>query len=162
MHNNVKINIDFPNRNVRSIVKRLLQAGLEAANPTLAMKKVLSVEGSTLRVGEREYDLNTFDRIMCVGAGKASVEMALALEHILGSRIFGGCLAIKNIPKYQPQKIQLFKASHPIPNTRSVQASKQILSLAQSLTQRGLLFVLASLRSNNPRYKYRPKTPFCN
>ena len=144
MGNNIKINIDFPNRNIRTIVKRLLQAGLEAANPTLAMKKILSVEGSTLRVGEREYDLNTFDRIMCVGAGKASVEMALALEHILGSRIFGGCLAIKNIPEYQPQKIQLFKTSHPIPNTRSVQASKQILSLAQSLTQRGLLFVLVS------------------
>ena len=60
MHNNVKINIDFPNRNVRTIVKRLLQAGLEAADPTFAVKKVLSVEESILRVGEKEYDLNTF------------------------------------------------------------------------------------------------------
>ena len=144
MHNNIKINIDFPNRNVRSIVKRLLQAGLEAADPTLAIKKVLSVRGSILRVGEKEYDLNTFDRIMCVGAGKASGKMALALEHILGPRIFGGYLSIKDIPEYQLKNIQLFKAGHPIPNTRSVQASKQILSLAQSLTQRDLLFVLIS------------------
>ena len=83
MDNNIKINIDFPNRNIRTIVKRLLQAGLEAANPTLAMKKVLSVEGSTLRVGEKEYNLSRFDRLLCVGAGKASGEMALALENIL-------------------------------------------------------------------------------
>ena len=144
MHNNVKINIDFPNRNVRTIVKRLLQAGLEAADPFLAMEKILSVEGSTLRVGEKEYGLNTFDRIMCVGAGKASGEMALALEHILGSRISGGYIAIKDIPEYRPKNIQLFDTSHPIPSTRSVQASKQILSLAQSLTQRDLLFVLIS------------------
>ena len=95
-------------------------------------------------MGEKEYDLNTFDRIMCVGAGKASGKMALALEHILGSRIFGGYLSIKDIPEYQLKNIQLFKAGHPIPNTRSVQASKQILSLAQSLTQRDLLFVLIS------------------
>ena len=144
MDNNITIDIDFPNQNVSTIVKRLLQAGLEAANPTLAVKKVLSVEGSTLRVGEKEYGLNTFDRIMCVGAGKASGEMALALEHILGSRISGGYIAIKDIPEYRPKNIQLFDTSHPIPNTRSVQASKQILSLAQSLTQRDLLFVLIS------------------
>ena len=125
-------------------MKRLLQAGLEAADPFLAMEKILSVEGSTLRVGEKEYNLKRFDRILCVGAGKASGEMALALENILGSRIFGGCLAIKEIPTHRLQKIQLFKASHPVPNMRSIQASKRILSLAQSLTRQDLLFVLVS------------------
>ena len=144
MYNNIKINIDFPNRNVRTIIKRLLEAGLEAADPTFAIKKTLSVEESTLRVGEKGYNLNTFDRIMCVGAGKVSVEMALALEHILGPRILGGCLATKDIPEYRPKNIKLFKASHPIPNKRSVQASEKILSLTQSLTQRDLLFVLIS------------------
>jgi len=140
----MKINIDFHDRKVRSILKPLLHAGLQAADPILAMRKALSVEGSILRVGRRQYDLTQFDRIVCVGAGKASGKMAIALEQRLGSRLSGGLVAVNDHSGLKMKYIRVVETRHPIPDGRSVRAAKGILTLAQSLTRRDLLFVLVS------------------
>jgi glycerate-2-kinase len=140
----MKLSIDFHNQKVRTILKQLLQAGLHAADPILAMKKALSVEGSILRVGRRHYDLTQFDRIVCVGGGKASGKMAIALEQRLGSRLSGGLVAVKNHSGCKTKYIRVVETRHPIPDGRSVQAAKEILTLAQSLTRRDLLVVLVS------------------
>ncbi len=96
MATNMKITIELHDRRVQTILKQLLQAGLHAADPILAMKKALSVKGSILRVGRRHYDLTQFDRIVCVGGGKASGMMAMALEQRLGSRLSGGLVAVQH------------------------------------------------------------------
>lgn len=140
----MKIDIDFHDRRVRTILKKLLQAGLQAADPGVAIKKALSVDGSRIRVGRRQYDLRKFDRIVCVGAGKASGKMAMAVEERLGPRISEGLVAVKDRSGCRTKKIQLLETSHPIPDRRSVQAAKKILTLIQSLTRRDLVFVLVS------------------
>ena len=132
----MKININFRNRKVRTILKQLLQAGLQAADPILAMKKALSVEGGILRVGRRHYDLTQFDRIVCVGGGKASGKMAIALEQRLGSRLSGGLVAVNDHSGIKTKYIRVVETRHPIPDGRSVRAAKEILTLAQSLTRR--------------------------
>lgn len=125
-------------------MKRLLQAGLQAADPVLAMKKAMAVHGNMLRVGRRQYNLKKFDRIVCVGAGKASGKMAMALEQQLGPRLSGGLVAVKDRSGCRTKTIQLVETSHPVPDTRSVHAAKRILSVAHSLTQKDLLIVLIS------------------
>lgn len=119
-------------------------AGLQAADPIMAMKKALSVNGSRLVVGGRQYDLKKFDRVVCVGAGKASGSMALALEQHLGPRLDGGLVSVKDRSGCPTQTIRLHEASHPVPDTRSVQAAREILTFVHSLTRRDLLFVLIS------------------
>lgn len=140
----MKVTINFHNRKVRRILKQLLQAGLHAADPILVMKKALSVEGSMLRVGRRQYDLKRFDRIVCVGGGKASGMMAMALEQRLGSRLSGGLVAVKDHSGCKTKYIRVVETRHPVPDGRSVRAAKEILTLAQSLTRRDLLVVLVS------------------
>jgi glycerate 2-kinase len=140
----MKIDVDFHDRKARTILKKLLQAGLQAADPIVAMRKSLSLKGSILRVGGRQYDLNTLDRILCVGAGKASGAMALALEQQLGARLSEGLVAVKDRSGCRTKKIRLLETSHPIPDTRSAQAAKEILTLVHSLTRRDLLIVLIS------------------
>lgn len=140
----MKINIDCHNRRVRRILQELIQAGLQAADPLIAMKRALSVQGSRLRVGGRQYNLEKFERIVCVGAGKASAMMAMALEQQLGSRMSGGLVVAKDAAGCRTKYIRVCEASHPLPDSRSVQAAKRILTLARSLTHRDLLFVLIS------------------
>ncbi len=136
--------IDIRKRKIRAILSRLLEAGLHAANPILAVKKALSVKGGILQVGAHRYDLQDFDRIVCVGAGKASGMMAMALEHCLGSRITGGLVAVKEGAGCRTKTIQLVETSHPVPDARSVRAARHILTLVQSLTRRDLLLVAIS------------------
>lgn len=140
----MKISINFPNPKIRALLKRLLHAGLHAADPMEAVKKALSIDGSMIRVGHRQYDLNKFDRIVCVGAGKASGKMAMALEQQLGARLSSGLVAIKDHSGCRTKKIQLLETSHPLPTNRSVQAAKRIVTLARSLTRRDLLVALIS------------------
>ena len=140
----MKIKVDFPNRKIQDIVKRLLRAGLEAADPGVAMKRAVKVQDGILRVGNRRFNLKQFERVVCVGAGKASGTMAVTLEKLLGSRLDSGVVVVKDGHGQRTEKIRLLEARHPVPDSRSEQAAKLILEAAQSLTPRDLLIVLLS------------------
>ena len=136
--------IDFPHRRIRSILKQLLEAGLAAADPNEAVRKALETSGETLRIGTRRYNLSRFNRIMCVGAGKASGYMALAVEELLGRRLGGGMVVVKKGYGCRTSSIRIREAGHPTPDKRSVRAGQDILKLVGSLTRDDLLLVLLS------------------
>lgn len=108
-----------------------LAAALSAAEPEKILKRMLTLEGSTLRAGPRTYPLSKFDRIMVIGGGKAAGGMAAALEGILGDRVTAG---IVNIPDSLPplagcSRIELHRATHPIPGAEGVEGVKMMLEL---------------------------------
>ena len=90
------------------------------------------------------YDLSKYQRVVCVGAGKASGHMAGTLEQILGEHLEGGIVIVKDGYGTPTQRIRLVEASHPLPDARSVGATKQILQIVRSLTKQDLLIVLLS------------------
>ena len=51
--------------------------------------------GNVLIAGRKRYRLDSFRNIYVIGAGKASAEMAQAIERLLGKRIAGGLINIK-------------------------------------------------------------------
>jgi glycerate-2-kinase len=136
--------IDFPNRRIKSILKHLLEAGLQAADPKEAIRKTLDLKGKTLQVGMRRYDLSRFSRVVCVGAGKASGRMAQAVEQQLGKWLEGGVVVVKEGDGCRTRTIQTRQAGHPYPDRRSEQAGKEILNLVHSLTPDDLLLVILS------------------
>ena len=82
-------------KNHRSDIRAIFDAGLTAADPGEAIKRAVRREGEQLEVSDRTYELDAFDRILVVGAGKAAASMAAALEDILGERIAGGSVITK-------------------------------------------------------------------
>ena len=136
--------IDFPNRRLKSVLKQLLEAGLQAADPKKAIGKTFRRKGRMLQVGARRYDLSKFNRVMCVGAGKASGSMAQAVEQQLGKWLGGGVVVVKEGDECRTRTIQIRQAGHPIPDKRSERAGKEILRLVHSLKPEDLLLVLLS------------------
>ncbi len=136
--------IDFPSRRMKSVLNQLLEAGLQAADPKEAIGKTLQRKGRMLHVGARRYDLSKFNRVICVGAGKASGKMAQAVEQQLGKWLWGGVVVVKEGYECRTRTIQIRQAGHPTPDKRSERAGKEILSLVHSLTRDDLLFVLLS------------------
>ena len=129
---------------MKSILKRLLQAGLQAADPEIAIRKALKLKEQVLWIGNRQYRLARYKRIVCVGAGKASGRMALAIEKLIGKRLEGGTVVVKEAHGCRTSKIHIREASHPFPDKRSEQVGKDILKLVCSLTRDDLLIVLLS------------------
>ena len=66
----MQIRIDCPDKHIRTILKQLLLAGLDAADPESAIQRAVRIKNNSLRVGTQEYDLAGFSRIVCIGAGK--------------------------------------------------------------------------------------------
>ncbi|HBP88248.1 MAG TPA: glycerate kinase [Nitrospiraceae bacterium] len=139
-----RVIIQHANPDTKQILSSLLGAGLESCNPARAIEETLHLHNHRLHVQDFHYDLTRYDRVFCVGAGKASARMALALEQALGNRLEGGMVIVPDGYGAPCDKIRIFEAAHPMPDGRGVKATKQVLALAQSLSRRDLLIVLLS------------------
>jgi len=72
---------------LRDEARRIWWAGVEAVQPARLVPEHLVVDGRTLWIGDREFDLDAIERIAVVGAGKASGSMAVAVEQVLGDEL---------------------------------------------------------------------------
>lgn len=140
----VSMLLRLPSSPARPFLRKLLNAGLEAADPYQALIKTVSLNGASLRVGQRTFDLSHTKRVVAVGAGKASARMAQALEVVLGERLEYGLVIVKTGHSFTTRRTTVLEASHPIPNRAGVVATQHLLHLAQGLSSKDLLIVLLS------------------
>jgi len=130
---------------LRQHAAQILLAALEAADPASAIKRAVTLEGASLKVGEQSLNLSDYDRVIAVGAGKAGTPMAQALEDILGDRLAGGIVVVKDGHGGKTKKIRIFEASHPVPDERGVAAGSKIAAFLQdNAGPKSLVFCLLS------------------
>ncbi len=91
-----------------------------------------------------QYDLSGFDKIMVIGAGKATAKMAKAVEALLGDRISEGLIAVKYGHTEDLRIIRTIESGHPVPDDNSVKAADQIIRLAESADENTLVINLIS------------------
>lgn len=138
------MDIALSNKKITAIFKQLIQAGLNAADPGLAVHRSFRQRGPILSVGQRKYDLKKYRQVVVVGAGKASGRMARAVEETLGDRVKNGLVVVKDGHSCQTKAIRIQEARHPLPDQRCVRAARAILELIKPLTPEDLLIVLIS------------------
>lgn len=134
----------LPASTVRPLLRKLIVAGLRAADPSDAVSRTVSRDGTRLLVGRRRYNLTRYDRVLVVGAGKASGRMAQALERILGTRLQGGLVVVKTGHVVPTRRVQVVEAGHPVPDPAGLRAAERLRSLIAPLRKNDLLLVLLS------------------
>jgi hydroxypyruvate reductase len=122
----------------------IFRSALAAVDPEEAVRRHLRIEGDTLAVEGRRYDLKACDRILVVGAGKAVAPMAKALEDMLSERIAAGWLVVKDGHGLPLKRILIQEASHPVPDERGVAGTLEILKLLEGAGERDLVICLIS------------------
>jgi hydroxypyruvate reductase len=129
-------------------LENIFRAGLARVDPYGMMRDHVRVDGDRLLVafdGQRhEVDLGGFDRIVVLGAGKASARMARAVEDILGDRIASGLVVTKSGHGEPLSRIEVVEAGHPTPDANGVAAARRIAALAEAADARTLLLNLLS------------------
>lgn len=133
-----------PDPRIRRLLPRLLAPALAAVDPAAALRRHVRRRGSLLQVGARRYDLDRYERIVAVGAGKASARMGAALEAVLGARLEGGLLVVKYGHGAATTRLAILEAGHPVPDRAGEAAAARLLALVRSLGPRDLLVVLLS------------------
>jgi hydroxypyruvate reductase len=129
---------------LRSDAMTIFQSALAAVDPEEAVRRHLRIDGETLSLEGRRYDLGACERILVVGAGKAVAPMAKALEDMLGDRIDSGVLVVKDGHGLPLKKIHVREASHPVPDERGVAGTLEILKLLDGAGRRDLVLCLIS------------------
>ncbi|MBT9138032.1 MAG: D-glycerate 2-kinase [Syntrophomonadaceae bacterium] len=124
---------------------KIMQSGINAADPLLAIKKKLTLKENNLRIGDSlNLNLSDYENIYLIGAGKASVRMALAIEEILGNKLKTGRIITKYGHSSNLKKTEVTEAGHPVPDNNGVIGAKKIVSLARAATERDLIINLIS------------------
>lgn len=101
-------------------------------------------DGNALNIDGIACDLDHFDGIYVVGAGKAGAMMASALETILGDRLAGGVVNVKYGHTAPLKRVELIEAGHPIPDAAGVEGTTKIVELLERLGEDDLVFCLLS------------------
>jgi len=83
-------------------------------------------------------------RVFLLGAGKASGAMAAAAEDVLGERVAGGFVVVKDGYGARLQHADITEAGHPVPDSRGLAASGRLLELARAAGEGDLIVFLVS------------------
>jgi glycerate 2-kinase len=136
--------MQIPSSPIRPLLKKLIGRGLDAVDARAAVRRAISKNGEELVIGRRRYDLRRYDRVLVLGAGKATASMAQAVEQRLGSRLQGGFVVVKHGHVVPTRQIVVAEAGHPIPDRAGQRAAARLCAMATELSRRDLLIVLLS------------------
>jgi glycerate 2-kinase len=122
--------LDHGVSDLRRLTLDVLTAGLRAADPGRAFDRLVEADGHVLRVGGRSFDLDRCRSVVVLGAGKASLAIAAALERTLGDRIDRGLVVRRTGSPGQLQRVEIADASHPVPQAGSLAAGRRLFEIA--------------------------------
>ncbi|MCG8449098.1 MAG: glycerate-2-kinase family protein, partial [Pirellulales bacterium] len=137
---------------LRDDARRIWWAGVEAVQPARLVPEFFRVAGRSLEIDQQQFDLENIDRIVVVGAGKASGAMAVAVEAALGEQL----LQLKqvtgwvNVPAdcLEPTRAVRLHAARPAgvnePTAEGVAGTREIFKLVEALGPRDLCLCLIS------------------
>lgn len=121
-------------KQLRKDAAAILKAALRAADPSSAVEAALRAR----------RDLDKYERIFVVGAGKAGGTMARAAEKVLGRRISGGIVNIKDGDTAKTKRSELVPCGHPVPDERGASGAMRIADMCAQAGKKDLVLCLIS------------------
>lgn len=122
----------------------IFQSGINAVNAETAILNACQLTGTRLQIQDTSFDLSAYADLYVIGAGKATADMAAALETLLGDRITGGMITVKYAHTRPLNRIDLIEAGHPIPDDSGLKGTQRILEVAEKANESDLIICLLS------------------
>ena len=132
-------------RESRQIVLDVTNGTLERLDAYKRIKSIARMDGSTLHIGTRSWDLSKKNNVYLLGAGKACNHMAMAIDEVLGDYLTRG-IAIVKISEDSDvfRNTEVFVGGHPLPNEEGFKASKKIVEIVSHAGPADLFIVVIS------------------
>jgi glycerate 2-kinase len=121
---------------------RAVAAGIEAAHPETVVAETVSLDGDTLSIGNDEYDLDGYERLVVLGGGKPAGAVARALEGVLGDRIDDGAVVTDTLEP--TDEIAIYEGNHPLPTKENARGAEAVLDLAATAGAEDLVVVVVT------------------
>ena len=126
----------------REFLLDVVDGALSAVHPDRLVPERIALDGETLVVDGRSYDLRSVDRVLVVGAGKGSLALVRAVSDVLGGRLSGGIVVEKRADGNGrdggdgargsvPDGVDVREAGHPVPDEAGHRAARAAMELAE-------------------------------
>jgi hydroxypyruvate reductase/glycerate 2-kinase len=119
----------------------IIEYALQAANPYTAVRRLVQLDGHLLSVGDLVFDLKRYERVFVMGAGKASLPIAQALEDILGDHISDGLFVLKHGSRANLNRTKVIYAAHPVPDENGHKGAQAMMKMAEGFAKNDLVLV---------------------
>lgn len=125
----------------RKTVLDLVETGFQAIQFEPSVRDKVRLDGQTLHITDKQYNLSAVQRLYVVGFGKGSAEVCHLLEGIVGDKLTAGWdIDVVEPPDFQT--IQYTKGNHPVPSQVNLEFTKKVLDHLQQLTENDLVLVV--------------------
>lgn len=133
----------------RKIALDIIDSTMEAIDACCLTHNLIKIEDNILKISNTlTYDLSEIKNIYILGAGKAVIQIAEALEEILGDRITQGIVVEKKMGNMERglerikklKRIEVFQGGHPVPDEVSLMGAEKILEISKKAEKKDLVF----------------------
>jgi glycerate 2-kinase len=144
----------YPSRSLK-ISLSALEFSVSNSDPKKLVENAIKLKNSKLLVTDigknvTKLDLDDYESIYVVGAGKAAAKMLQAVLKILNKRFSGGAITVprNDIKNYddltKTGHLKITEAGHPLPDDDGVKGTINIMKLLGKATESDLIFCLLS------------------
>ena len=128
---------------LRQLALSIIEDAIRSVDPFNLIHEQINRSGSTLHLpGKQHLDLNAFNRIFVIGAGKGTAPMARAVEDLLSDKLHGGAIIVKYDHTDQLKKVRQYEAGHPVPDQNTLNGTAQVLNVISDLNKADCVIVL--------------------
>jgi len=122
----------------------IAEEGFLAIDTAQAVKRtvIYNKKKQILETGGKRYLLADFDRVMCVGFGKAAFTAVSELQNILGDKI--KCGFVIDLKEGSLGNITCRVGTHPYPTKINVDATKELVAMFSDCTPKDLVLCVVS------------------
>ena len=135
---------EFTVARMRADAASIFGSAVASVDAQECVKRFVKLQGRALRIGGVDYNLESFERVLVVGTGKASPRMGVALEEELGDRISDGIINTKYAHAEPLRRIRTLECGHPVPDEAGVEGTREILAALEGADDRTLVICLIS------------------
>lgn len=130
--------------NLRRQALQIAEAGYFAINTKAAVKRLVNYHQrkQILEVAGKKYQLADFERIMCIGFGKAAFDAVSELQAILVDKI--KCGFVIDLKEGDLGNIVCKVGTHPYPTKVNIEATKELVAMLADCTQKDLVLCAVS------------------
>lgn len=127
-----------------SIIKDIVEASIDAVKPHRVVEKSVKFINKNLIIQNHSYDLSKYKRVLIAGSGKASIQMAKALNKLIENNVkIAEGLVISSY--FEPIKnITVELGSHPIPTEKSINAAMKMIDFLKKCNNDDFIIFLLS------------------
>ena len=142
---NAKEILSHGDRESRKIVLEITDKTLAKLDSYKRIKSIARMEGNTLHIGTKSWDLAGKKNVYLLGAGKACNHMAMAFDEILGDFLTKGIAIVKIAEDTEVfRNTEVFVGGHPLPNEEGLKASRKIIEIVRQSGPDDLFIVVIS------------------